>query len=726
MKLHLACFVALLITIATSASAQTWRIVTPEESELISSNTGERILFPNVLLAAGLRYRVRASNAAKTSNANDSCDARYYFTSGVGILPNPIFPNVGLKIRYDGVNESFFQPPIAVPIQNGYQRSHIYDASVLSRGTILGFRFFDRVDPPSSYYDDNRDFIAINVARETPGIAVYRDTLDFGSIATQTTSTLPDSIESYGRESLNVTSVNVTGSTAFSFTSERGPAFSLAESLTNSFAVSFAPTQFGPATGELHIHTSNGFGQDTDRIIYLIGTGRGASLSRTPDTLDFGVVPLGKPKTLNESISNLGNSDASFVSATITANNVGMSVPLLPLTISAASTANLPVTFQPVAIGPVLVRIDAMTADGSVVEFYAKGNGAQGTIYLSADTLDFGTVLFNTSKALTDTMTNIGSVPLSIESVTNTSPGEFGVIGNTSPRQVAPGGSGDVYTVTFTPLVHTANFIHTALLIFTYDGGQTRTVYLIGREHTPLEADLRIDTTYFETAGSDVTVYQRLTSDLAGTVTPVRDIQEKIFFDPKVVALQSVAKGGLLSANDWALTTSTLTSGEIDITVHATQSRLSGIGSVLLLRFHVLESAKDGDFTTLPQQNVALGGGPEPTVVVSPGIIHVIGECGPVQIQSGNIATSIEPATPNPASASTTIRYWIKEPGATTHARISIYNQLGILIQTVVDGDMSNGEHTIRLDTHDLENGMYTYIFEAAGLHIARTMIVVK
>ena len=663
---------------------------------------------------------------AKTSNANDSCDARYYFTNGVPVLPNLLFPNVGLKIRYDGVNETFFQPPVATPLVAGYHANHVYDASVMSVGTILGFRFFDRVDPPNPYYDDNRDFIAINVARETPAIAVYRDTLNFATIGVHTSSVLPDSIESWGRESLNVTGVQVVGSGAFTFTSERGTAFTLGESLTNAFKVTFTPTIFGPATGELHIHTSNGFGQDTDRIIYLLGSGRGEALSRTPDTLDFGFVGVGKTKTLPESISNGGNSNASIVSAVVASNAVGMTVAGLPLTVASLNSANIPVTFQPLVVGPVVVKIDATADDGTVVEFFAKGNGAQGTIALSADTLDFGTVLFGSSKSLTDTMTNIGGVPLSIEAVTNTSPGEFGVIGNTSPRMVPPGGSGDVYTVTFTPNVHVANFIHTALFIFTYDGGQQRSVFLIGREHTPLEADLRIDTSYFEKPGSDVTVYQRLTSDLAKTVTPVRDIQEKITYDPKILAFESVAKGGLIAAADWNLTSSTPIAGELDITAHATQSRLSGIGAVLILHFHVLETAKVGDFSDLPEQNVSLGGGVEPLLVVVPGKIHVINSCGPVQLLTGTISTSIEPNSPNPARGSTTFKYWIRESTSATPTRIQIFNQLGALVKTVRDAVEVNGEHEARLETSDLENGVYSYVFDAGSVHSVGRMLVVK
>ncbi len=818
----------LTVSLSTRAGGQNWRIVTPEESELISSNTGERILFPLVLLPTGMRYRVRASNAARTSNSGDSCDARYYYNMGVELTPNSLFPNTGLKIRYDGVNETYFQPPIAVPYQNGYQASHIYDASVLSRGTILAFRFFDRVDPPSMYYDDNRDFIAINVARETPGIAVYQDTLDFGAVGVSTTKMLPDSIQSYGREALNVTNVNVTGSGAFTFTSERGTAFQLAESLTNAFAVTFAPTVFGAASAKLHIHTSNGFGQDTDRIIVLLGTGRGAALSRTPDTLDFGSVRVGSSKSLNETVSNLGNTDARIVSATVTPNNFWVSVAGLPVTVTAQNSGLIPVTFAPLGLGPVLVKVDALADDGTVVEFFAKGigrggtfsrtpdtldfglvrvgssktlnetisnldnsdakivaasvtpfnvkffvnglpvtlpalnsgqipvtfsptsvgaviakvdvtaddgtivefyvkgTGAMGTLYLSADTLDFGTVLFGKFKSMIDTMINVGNVALDIQSVTNTSPGAFTVIGNTSARQIPAFGSGDIYTITFAPNIHIPSLIHTALLTFTYDGGKTRTVFLIGREHTPLEADLRIDTSYFEKPGSDVTVYQRLTSDLSATITPVQDIKEKIFFNTAVLQLQSVSKGSAISASDWNLTSTTPTAGEIDITAHATQSRLGGIGAVLLLHFHVLESAQPGDLSDLPQQSVTLGGGPEPTVVVEPGRVHVIGTCGPVQLLSGTITTSIEPNSPNPVRSSTIFNYWLNEASPLTHVRLQIFNQLGVRVKTIVDEDEPNGSHAVTLDAGQIQTGMYTYVFDAGRVHQAMRLMVIR
>ena len=64
--------------------------------------------------------------------------------------------------------------------------------SIRSSGVPLAFRFQD------TQYGDNYGTILIEVARETPGIAIKKDTLDFGIVRVGNSKTLPDSIGSYG------------------------------------------------------------------------------------------------------------------------------------------------------------------------------------------------------------------------------------------------------------------------------------------------------------------------------------------------------------------------------------------------------------------------------------------------------------------------------------------------------------------------------------------------
>ena len=163
---------ALFLFRASSASAQPWQIVTPRQVLPVPSD-GSTVNFPNVNLIAGMKYRVHATQRVIVSNSGEIADACYY----INLFPfSPSVIPVSLKARNSPGNEDwFYNFWKASGFQGGsYQSSHVYDASIGSLGVPLSFRFFDRADSPSNYYSDNSGNILIDVARETPGIALKK------------------------------------------------------------------------------------------------------------------------------------------------------------------------------------------------------------------------------------------------------------------------------------------------------------------------------------------------------------------------------------------------------------------------------------------------------------------------------------------------------------------------------------------------------------------------
>jgi hypothetical protein len=349
-----------------------------------------------------------------------------------------------------------------------------------------------------------------------------------------------------------------------------------------------------------------------------------------------------------------------------------------------------------------------------------------GTMYLSADTLNFGTVAFGASNTLTDTLLNIGNSDLTITSITATDPSEFQVIGNVRPRMISAGGSGDVYTVIFSPMVPMPGGIHLATVTFIFDGGQTRVITLIGFEHRIINADLRIDTGYTAQAGQDLVIHQFLLADLSGTIHPVRELQEAIHFDPTILTITAAAKGTLSNSSAWTITSNSPMPGEIDIDLKSASVGLQGPGILIDLPAHVLPTAQIGQTSPLTETGVRMGGGLEPTITVDAGLFRVTGPCGPIALSAGDPATSITRNSPNPTTDRALMRFWVNESTPTTHVRLLLYDQLGALVKTVVDSYMSSGAYEIPIETFELPAGVYTYTFEAGQVHSARRLLHIK
>jgi hypothetical protein len=727
--------VLLFLLSANALHAQPWQKLTPREAHQIPSNTGVLIPFPLAQIPIGANYHVRATGVCVTSNQGDSADAMYYFykTAGSWIAPNDLFPKAGLRIVYDGSTEAWFQPPTVVPYLSGQQKNHLYDATVLSRGAALSFRIFDRTDPPSSYYSDNHDSILVEVSQRSPAIAIKSDTLDFGTVGFIYSKSLTDSTEAFGEDALKVDSIRIVGAPEFTFTGSHGIGpFTLTEYQTDQLSVSFAPQSKGSYRADMHIYSANAQPKDRDRIIVLLGDGRGAKILSSPDTLDFGIVRVGANASLNEAIKNVGDSSTTLRTATVTSSTVGMSAGATPFDLFPASVSTLSITFAPLVVGKVIVRIDCALSNNTTITFYAKGQGALGVPFFSADTLDFGTLVVKDSRTLYDTLSNVGEADLLLTTFANSDPSDFTISGNQTARTMAPTAK-DFYSVTFSPQTHSANGLHVGKMTVTYDGG-TKDVVLIGREQLPISANLSIPRNYYAKVGEDIIVKQELNSDLTGTVTPIRKLIEELHFDPNVLRLTGVSAGSLIADPAWSVSQTPLVAGVVRVTIQSSTLALTKPGELLRIGYHVLETDKTGDTSAFPQIIVSMGSNPlEPLVSTSTGRFEVVDLCGPTHLTTTTIASFIEQNSPNPfgtasLGAVTQIRYTVGPSvnGEPTTVSITLFDQLGNKVQTLVNQVQSPGDYQVHITSSTLQSGFYSYVFTAGGTCSVRHLVVLK
>lgn len=712
---------------APAASAQQWQIVTPRQILPVPSD-GRTINFPNVNLVTGMKYRVHASGSVTVSSTKETSDACYYSQGFFQF--SPLIVPVSLRVRYDGINENWFYTYYtASGFQKGYQSSHIYDATIPSSGVPLAFRFED------TQYGDNVGSILIDVARETPGIAIEKDTLDFGTVRVGLSKMIPDSIESYGIEGYKVDSYVVLGAMAakFKVISQRIPPFTLTEA-TNEFLITYSPTGGGRDSAELHIFSSNGFGADKEKIIYLYGNGFNTKLAFTTDTLDFLVLRTGKTKTLPDSIINLNNLQVTITAITPETPGSPYSVTGGLMPIAAGSRTPISVTFSPSINGTYFETFDVRTDDGSVFHFYATGIAGVPVAQLQKDVLDFGKVILKQSNTLPDDFGNaplpIGSAPLNVVSTFNSNPAEYIIAGNTGPKSYEPGHS-ETYQITFSPQVHIplcAN--HDGHFTLNFDDGTSATITFKGCDHLPLDVKLTIDTMYYVGAGQEIDVTQRLLDledPLDSALTPVNSLSEKINFDSKLFDLVSVNKAFLINTNQWNLT-STPSTGSADISISSATAHFGPGGSLLTLRFRAHSDAIVGQFSYLVQNNISFGNPLEPFAFTDAGKITISDICTPVRLVTGDLTTSIEQNNPNPFNPATHIHYAIgrNSGGNSVPVRLTLYDQLGRFVAVLVDEPKMPGNYDYVFDGNAYSSGAYTYVFQA-GDHVERkAMLLVK
>jgi hypothetical protein len=84
---------------------------------------------------------------------------------------------------------------------------------------------------------------------------------------------------------------------------------------------------------------------------------------------------------------------------------------------------------------------------------------------------------------------------------------------------------------------------------------------------------------------------------------------------------------------------------------------------------------------------------------------------------------SLSENRPNPFDNSTTINFKLGRDG---HALLTVFDATGKVVRTLVDEDMSAGEHSVKFDAGDLPNGLYLYRLASGGYTETRTMTLQK
>ncbi len=89
--------------------------------------------------------------------------------------------------------------------------------------------------------------------------------------------------------------------------------------------------------------------------------------------------------------------------------------------------------------------------------------------------------------------------------------------------------------------------------------------------------------------------------------------------------------------------------------------------------------------------------------------------------ENGTVPNELEGNYPNPVSTTSEIRYHLAQSGPVS---IQVFNQLGEVVGTVVNGIQGAGGHTATFNAGMLTNGMYYYKLQSGDFTSTRTMVI--
>lgn len=286
--------------------------------------------------------------------------------------------------------------------------------------------------------------------------------LDFGPQLVGTTSA-PKTVvvDNTGSDTLTITALSLTGD----YTTTTTTPITIAPGTSKSIAIALTPAATGTRTGTLTI-TSDAFNTPS-AAVGLSGLGIQPDLS-APATLSFGEVRVGDAANQTLTVTNSGT--ATLTIASVTATGRFSNADSFPIAVAPGNTADLTLTFSPIATGTVTDTIAIVSdAPGSPTAVAVDGVGVEPQLATDVVALDFGLQRVGVpSLERAIVVSNPGTFPLAVSAVTVSAP--FAVT-SASSFVVAPGAQ-ELVTVTFTPTAEGAT-AQTLTLIHDAPGSPT-------------------------------------------------------------------------------------------------------------------------------------------------------------------------------------------------------------------------------------------------------------
>lgn len=196
-------------------------------------------------------------------------------------------------------------------------------------------------------------------------------------------------------------------------------------------------------------------------------------------------------------------------------------------------------------------------------------------------------------------------------------------------------------------------------------------------------------------------------------------IEWHMAFDPTVVTLQDVdlheLPGAVVASTDSTLSVSWY---NIQVPLNCEDRTLASL---------TFEAAYENNVQSdLLFTRVILGDGEgQPVWTEENGGSILVSDLADVEGPGAELVTDWvqRPAYPNPFNASTTVSFDLKETG---NVRIQVYNLLGDLVATLVDGNMAKGRYASSINAQTWSSGTYFVVMKTSGFNKVQKIVLLK
>jgi len=536
-----------------AAHAQ-WRRTTPRDTVYVPARQKVPIL-SNIPGSACTKTEFYLSGTFGIFPGQDSTgfDARYMYSDSNWNAPYPLanppsWNGTSYQVYLQVSNNYLLSDADSIKVlETQYQPSHEYTAIESGSGPPFEFRIFDRIndDSTGSDYALATGGLHIRMAQYTAGISVQSHTLTFPLTSVGMSSTMTDSIASFGIDPLEVDSAWISGPQQYEFgfssVPQRVTPFTLPNESANKFTVSFSPSRPNfTSTDTLYLRCPNAECDERLIAIVLIGTGAAPDGSIGPDTLNFGTVRVNYSDTAWAHGFNSGT--AAWILDSITLNPAAdasifsWSLTSFPYQVPHDNEVNIKFSFTPPTAQPYEATATIWTQDGKRIPIVLIGNGATPIFTVLHPALNYGSVLTNSTEVKYDTVRNDGQWPAHITHVSIGGSGKqfysFEDAADVNGFILNPGES-RYYTITYHPKF-TVDDSEYAYLEFDFDDhSQPKTITLTGFEMKPRITydtnsinfgNVEVNTSRYKTLGAQ---------NASGAVVPVLQT-----FDPFTMTFQ--------------------------------------------------------------------------------------------------------------------------------------------------------------------------------------------
>ena len=291
-----------------------------------------------------------------------------------------------------------------------------------------------------------------------------------------------------GTDTLRISSIGLTGPNTHDFTTLATTcASTLSPGASCTISTAFAPTAVGSRTANITITDNANNVSGATETVLLNGTGLGvpaATLSAT--VLNFPSTSFGTTDAtpLTVTVTNSGTAALDVTSVSISGTNPGDFAQTNNCgDIAPSGTCVISVKFTPGAVGSRTASLaivdNAGNVTGTTQTVTLNGTGTS-DVSVSTTSIAFGTITHGTTKTITLTVKNVGTIPsLTVSTaLSGANPTDFTVLttGNTCTSGLAPGASCTL-PVQFQPA---AAATYTATLTINTNGGADPAVNLSG------------------------------------------------------------------------------------------------------------------------------------------------------------------------------------------------------------------------------------------------------